>query len=138
MSRRGILFLCVENAARSQMAEGLAGALAPAGVEVASAGSAPRAVHPLAVEVMGEIGVDISHHHSKSIESIDASRFDTVITLCADEVCPVLPGAARRLHWPLPDAAAAPGSDAERRQAFRSVRDQLRARITQLLGELYP
>jgi arsenate reductase len=132
MSQRGILFLCVQNAARSQMAEGLARSLLPASIEVASAGSEPATLHPLAVEVMAEIGIDISDHRSKPIEAIDPARIDTVITLCAEEVCPVFPGRVTRLHWPLPDPSQS-GSSGTVRAAFREIRDQLRDRISATL-----
>jgi len=124
---RHVLFLCVANSARSQMAEGIARALAPAGVNVSSAGSEPSSVRPEAVEVLREIGIDISHHHSKGTDAVDPS-VDAVITLCAEEVCPVWLGSARRLHWGLPDPAAVTGED--RLQAFRDVRDELTTRLT--------
>ena len=92
----GLLFLCVANSARSQMAEGLARARFGGGVRVQSAGSAPSAVNPLAVRVMAEIGIDVSGQRSKHVETIDPATVDLVVTLCADEVCPALPGAARR------------------------------------------
>jgi thioredoxin type arsenate reductase len=134
MGRRdGLLFLCVANAARSQMAEGLARALAPPHVAVHSAGSAPARVHPLAVAAMRETGIDITTQRSKSVDEIDRERIGTVVTLCAQEVCPVFPGAVTRLHWPLEDPAAAHGSDAERLAVFRRVRDQIRARIEEHL-----
>lgn len=132
----GVLFLCVANAARSQMAEGLARALAPPELEVFSAGSRPAAVHPLAVRALAEIGIDISHHRSKGIGDVPMERIRTVVTLCAEEECPALPGDVHRLHWGLPDPAGAAGSDEERLQAFRSVRDELRGRLPALLGEL--
>lgn len=125
-----ILFLCVANSARSQMAEGLARARFGDRVRVQSAGSAPSAVNPMAIEVLAEAGIDIAHHVSKSVASIDPSTVDLVITLCAEEVCPVVLGGARRLHWPLPDPAAAP--EAERRERFRKVRDEIAARLEQL------
>lgn len=121
-----LLFLCVANSARSQMAEGLARALAPAGAEIASAGSEPGRVNPLAIEAMREIGIDISAQRSKPIGDIDPARVGEVITLCAEEVCPVFLGEAARHHWPFEDPAAAAGTDAERLDAFRRVRDGLR------------
>jgi thioredoxin type arsenate reductase len=127
--RRGLLFLCVANSSRSQMAEGFARAMAPPGVEVQSAGSAPSRVNPLAVRAMAEAGIDIASQRSKPISEIDRERIATVITLCAEEVCPYFPGVVERLHWPLEDPAAATGSDEERLAAFRRVRDQIRARL---------
>ncbi len=131
---RGILFLCVANSARSQMAEGLARAMAPAGVEVWSAGSQPGTLNPFAVRALAELGIDISQHFSKPIDAIDASRVDTVVTLCGEEVCPVFPGRVERLHWPHDDPAAATGDDDARLAAFRRVRDQISERLQALLG----
>jgi len=126
---RGILFLCVANSARSQMAEGIARALLPAEVKVWSAGSRPTSVRPEAVAVLAEIGVDISKHRAKAVGEVPAVEIDTVITLCGEEECPLFLGQATRLHWGLPDPAAVAGSEVERLHAFRSVRDELRARI---------
>ncbi len=125
-SQAGVLFLCVANSARSQMAEGLARAAAPKGREIYSAGSAPTHLNPFAREVMQELGIDISSHRSKAIDEISSERIGTVITLCAEEVCPVFPGNVERLHWPFEDPAAAQGSDEEVRKDFRSIRDQIR------------
>lgn len=104
--RQGILFLCVANSARSQLAEGLGRMIFGDRVPVQSAGSEPSRVSPYAIEVMREIGVDISTHTSKSVQTIDPATVGTVITLCAEEVCPVFLGKARRLHWPIPDPAS--------------------------------
>ena len=101
-----ILFLCVANSARSQMAEGLARKLFGARLSVQSAGSEPSQVNPYAIEVMKEVGVDLTTHHSKSVQTIDLATVGTVITLCAEEVCPVFLGKARRLYWPVPDPAS--------------------------------
>jgi arsenate reductase len=124
-----VLFLCVANSARSQMAEGIARALAPASVKVSSAGSQPSGLNPLAVKALAEIGIDISGHLSKSVNDIPSADVDAVITLCAEEVCPAWLGKAIRLHWGLPDPARAGTKDAERLQAFRDVRDELRKRL---------
>ncbi len=129
-----ILFLCVANSARSQMAEGLARALLGPDVEVLSAGSAPTRVNSHAVEVLNELGIDISSQRSKGVETIDKEGIDVVITLCAEEICPVSLGRARRLHWPLPDPAATPAEAAPQR--FRDVRDELRRRILHLKDKL--
>ena len=131
---RHILFLCVANAARSQMAEGIARSLAPQGVKVSSAGSSPASVRPQAIQVLKEIGIDISGHRSKGLDSIDAGSVDAVITLCAEEVCPVFLGKAHRVHWGLPDPAAVTGSEETRLNAFRSVRDELLRRLKVLFG----
>jgi arsenate reductase len=126
---RGILFLCVANSARSQIAEGIARSLAPAGVRVWSAGSRPTELRPEAVKVLEEIGLDISSHRSKAVSEIPAAEVDTVITLCAEEECPVFLGDVRRLHWGLPDPAAAHGAAEARLEAFRSTRDELARRL---------
>jgi protein-tyrosine-phosphatase len=129
---RTVLFLCVQNSARSQMAEGLARALAPADVTVASAGSSPAFVRPEAIQVLAEAGVDIKDHRSKSVEEFTGQQVDAVITLCADEVCPVWLGNSHRLHWGLPDPAAVKHDQEERLQAFRDVRDELNQRLGRL------
>jgi arsenate reductase len=126
---KGVLFLCVANSARSQMAEGIARSLAPAGTKIWSAGSRPTNVRPEAIAVLREIGIDISGHRAKAVAEIPAAEVDTVITLCGEEECPVFLGKATRLHWGLPDPAAVDGSQAERLDAFRRVRDELRRRI---------
>lgn len=131
---KGILFLCVANSARSQIAEGLARALAPPGVTVWSAGSQPTSVRHEAVAVLQEIGIDISGHHSKHVATIAPAGVDTVITLCAEEECPLFLGEATRLHWGLPDPAAAAGPPEERLAAFRSTRDEIRRRLEALFG----
>ncbi len=131
---RHLLFLCVANSSRSQMAEGIARALAPAGVKVSSAGSAPSRLNPLAVRALAEIGLDISGQRAKGLDQIPPGDVDAVVTLCAEEVCPVWLGSALRVHWGLPDPAAAAGSEEERLQAFRSVRDELRRRLAAVFG----
>jgi arsenate reductase len=132
---KGILFLCVANSARSQLAEGIARSLVPAALTVWSAGSRPTSVRPEAVAVLKEIGIDISAHRSKSVPEIPAAEVDVVVTLCGEEECPAFLGKAARLHWGLPDPAAVGGSEAERLAAFREVRDDLRSRIAALLTE---
>ena len=111
------------------MAEGLARSLAPEGVTILSAGSTPAQVSPYAIEVMSEIGIDLSAHHAKSVDDIPKEEVATVITLCAEEVCPVFPGAVAKLHWPHPDPAGAVGSKEEILESFRRVRDQIRAKL---------
>jgi hypothetical protein len=130
---KGVLFLCVANSARSQMAEGIARTLLPSEVKVWSAGSRPTSVRPEAITVLKEIGIDISHHRSKAVAEIPAAEVDTVITLCGEEECPLFLGKATRLHWGLPDPAAVAGNEADRLTAFRQVRDELRKRITSTL-----
>jgi arsenate reductase (thioredoxin) len=121
-----VLFLCNHNASRSQMAEALLRRAAGRRFEVESAGVAPTQVHPLAVAVMREIGIDISGQRAKDMSEIHEHP-DIVITLCeeAKEACPVFPGAPRFLHWSLPDPSAAQGDEAARTAVFRRVRDDL-------------
>ena len=132
-----VLFLCVANSARSQMAEGLGRHILGPDVEVLSAGSQPSKVNPYAIEAMRELGIDISGHHSKSVDVVNAAAIDLVITLCADEVCPVLPGRVQRLHWPIPDPATSDPtvSPDQMRERFRTAREEIRARITGLAAE---
>ena len=130
MTRKpGVLFLCVANAARSQMAEALARSLYGDRVSVQSAGSMATRVHEDAVAAIAERGIDISAARSKSVDTIDPETVDLVITLCAEEVCPLWPGRIERLHWPLPDPAAA-GADRLRR--FRETRDEIERRLIEL------
>jgi arsenate reductase len=124
-----ILFLCVANSARSQMAEGLARAHFGDKALIQSAGSKPSRVNPFAIKALAEIGIDISNHRSKSVDEIDPSTVETVITLCAEEECPVFLGKAERLHWGLPDPGAGKYTDAEKLQSFREIRDEIRGRI---------
>ena len=131
---RGVLFLCVANSARSQMAEGIARQLLPAEVKVWSAGSRPTGVRPEAIAVLKEIGIDISAHRSKAVAEIPAAEVDTIITLCGEEECPLFLGKATRLHWGLPDPAAVQGSEQDRLNAFRGTRDELRRRLEALLA----
>jgi protein-tyrosine-phosphatase/N-acetylglutamate synthase-like GNAT family acetyltransferase len=129
-----ILFLCVANSARSQMAEALGRMLFGDHVPVMSAGSEPSTVNPYAVEVMRELGVDLRTHHSKSVQTVDPTPIGTVITLCAEEVCPVFLGKARRLHWPIPDPASLdPSIPREEMLArFRTARDTIRGMLERL------
>ncbi len=120
-----ILFLCVANSARSQMAEGIARSLAPKTVRISSAGSNPSRVNPLAIEVLSEISIDISSHKSKIVDDVDTKTVDAVITLCTEEVCPAFLGKATRLHWGLTDPSGSIDS-------FRKVRDELVSRLTYL------
>ncbi len=128
MKKTRVLFLCTHNSARSQMAEGLLRALGGERFEVASAGHQPTQVHPWAIQVMAEIGVDISHHRTKNVAEFLGQTFDYVVTLCGDDApgsCPFFPGGKRYLHVPFPDPS--PGGVED----FRRVRDALRAWIEQ-------
>jgi len=132
-----ILFLRVANSARSQMAEGLARHLLGPAVTVESAGSEPTALNPYAVEVMDEVGIDISGRSSKSVAGIDPTGLDLVVTLCAEEVCPVFPGNVHRLHWPIDDPAAKgePLPREEMLARFRQARDRIREHLETLHAE---
>jgi len=124
-----VLILCTGNSCRSQMAEAFLRAVAGDLVEVHSAGSAPTGyVHPLAVKVMAEIGIDISAQQSKHMREFLGRPVQTVITVCseADAACPVFPGQVNRYHWPFDDPAKAIGNDAEVMAVFRRVRDEIR------------
>jgi len=126
-----VLFLCVANSARSQMAEGLARALFGEAVTVESAGSQPSRVNPYAIQVMAEWDLDIRNQTSKSVDTIDPAGVDLVVTLCAEAVCPVFLGQAPRLHWPLvdPDRKDVERTEAERLDDFRQARDAIQGRL---------
>jgi phosphate transport system protein len=133
---RGILFLCRQNAARSQMAEAWARKLFPPGVSVCSAGSVQAGeIHPYAVRVMQEAGVDIARQRPKRMEDVPLGDIDTVITLCAEETCTPPPGGLLQYDWPLEDPAAAGGSEEEVLKFFRDTRDEIRTRLEDLLGK---
>lgn len=122
-----ILFLCVANSARSQMAEGLAKNIFKNLAKIESAGSKPSQVNPTALSVMNEWGIDLSSHFSKSVEDLDPDfieKLDYIITLCAEEVCPILNSKAKKLHWPFPDP-----KDTDQ---FRQIRDSLSLKIQEL------
>ena len=136
MDFSSVLFLCVANSARSQMAEGLARRRYGDRVRVQSAGSSPSRVNPWAIKAMAELGIDLSAHESKSVDTIDPASVDLVITLCAEEVCPAFLSEAERLHWPLkdPDRKDEDLGDEERLEHFRAARDAIDA----LLAEIDP
>ena len=127
-----ILILCTGNSCRSHLAEGILRAAVGESAEVASAGSDPAGyVHPMAVEVMKEIEIDISTHTSKHLDEFLQREVHTVITVCgnADQACPIFPGQAEKHHWPFNDPAKATGSEEEIRAVFRRVRDEIRAKF---------
>lgn len=124
-----VLILCTGNSCRSHMAEGVLKAAAGALLDVQSAGSKPAGhVHPLAIRVMAEIGIDISAHRSKSMDEFLGKPVETVIAVCgnADQACPTFPGQANRYCWRFPDPAHAEGNDDEQLRVFREVRDAIR------------
>ena len=129
----GVLFLCVANSARSQMAEAIARRLGGDALRVQSAGSRPAYVHPVALDVLAERGIDASSQWSKSVREIDPTTVDIVITLCAAEECPLFLGEAERLHWPLPDPIAQ--DLATTVELFRRVRDEIEAHFAAWMAE---
>lgn len=136
-----ILFLCVANSARSQMAEGLARAMFSESAHVESAGSQPSGVvNPFAIEAMQEIGIDISGHFSKCYEELSEefrAGIDFVIALCAEEMCPILiHERAAKLKWPFSDPAAISGNPADKLAAFREVCAQIQRRLIEFHGQL--
>ena len=140
MTIPGVLFLCVANSARSQLAEGLARARFGERIRIQSAGSKPTQVNPFAIETLRSFGIDIASARSKLVDDIDPTGIDLVITLCAEEVCPVFLGHARRLHWPLPDPASDdPSLTREQLLArFREARDEIDRRLATLDAERGP
>jgi len=131
----GVLFLCVANSARSQLAEGLARARFGDRLLIQSAGSEPKGLNPMAIEVMRERGLDISGHTSKRADAIDPASVDVVVTLCAEEVCPAFLRPVRRVHWPIPDPAG-DYPPAELRRRFRRARRQITERLAGLEASL--
>lgn len=127
-----ILFLCVANSSRSQMAEGLAKSMLGTSVRVESAGSKPTQVNYLAIQVMNEVEIDISSHRSKSVDELDPAfiqELNYIVTLCAEEVCPHVLSKATRLHWPLPDPAGQNGSVEHQLNQFRMARDEIASQL---------
>ena len=133
--KKKVLFLCTGNSCRSQMAEGLLRHMAGDRFEVFSAGTHPTTLHATAIEVMKEIGIDISRHVSKSVEDLTDETFDGVITVCdnARETCPVFPGPTQTLHWSFPDPARAQGDRDQVLIVFRRVRDLIRKTLRDAL-----
>ncbi len=134
-----ILFMCVANSARSQIAEALAQRMFP-NAEIQSAGSHPGTLNPCAVKVLQEFGMDISGRSSKAVEDLPqdfVAALDYVITLCAEEVCPTIVSTARRLHWPMPDPATMdPLPEGEMMGRFRTARDAIHEKLKKWKQEL--
>jgi len=129
MTRPSILILCTGNSCRSHLAEGILDKVAGDILDVHSAGSKPAGyVHPLGIQVMKEIGIDISAHHSKHLNDFLKQNIETVITVCgdADQVCPIFHGQLNRHHWRFDDPAHAVGTEEEKLAVFRRVRDEIR------------
>jgi arsenate reductase len=135
-ARQRVLFLCVHNSARSQMAEGLLRARAGDRFEAFSAGNIATEVRPLAITAMAEVGIDISGQHSKTTADLGGERFDYAVTVCdeATEACPYYANAAHQVHWGFDDPAAATGTEDERLAVFRRVRDEICAQIDEFVS----
>src|SRR5262249_27225298 len=136
--KKRVLILCTGNSARSQMAEGVLRRDGGDAFEVESAGLRPGGVRPEAIQVMHEIGIDISGRRSKSVDEFSGQEFDYVITVCdnAKESCPAFPGKAERIHWGFDDPAAVEGDDATRLAVFRRVRDEIRGKLAGFIRDL--
>jgi arsenate reductase len=136
IEKKRVLIICTGNVARSQMAEGLLRHLAGDRFEVFSGGLIPSYVRPNAIAVMKELGIDISHHRSKSLNEFLDAPFDFVITVCdhASQHCPVFPGPAKRIHWSIKDPVA-PGGEEAQLEVFREARDDLQRRIERFVAE---
>lgn len=135
---RKVLFLCTGNSCRSQMAEGFLRHLGKGNFEVHSAGTRPSVVHPLTIKTMEEVGMDISSYRSKSVKEFEGRSFDYVITVCdiAKESCPVFPGKAQRIHWSFEDPVIAKGTEEERLNVFRKVRDAIQEKVKSFTSDL--
>ena len=133
--KKSVLFLCTHNSARSQMAEGLLRNMAGDRFRVESAGTERTRIHPLAIEAMQELGIDITGHSSKTLDAFAGEKFDYVVTVCdrANESCPLFPGDTERIHWSFDDPSAATGSHQERLRAFRTIRDAIRSRLQEFV-----
>ena len=135
VSKKGILFLCTGNSCRSQMAEGFAKKMLSKDSKIFSAGIEPKRIHPKAVKVMQEVGIDISQQRSKNISEVPIDKIDLVVTLCGDaaERCPIFPGKVERIHWEIEDPAKVRGSDKEIAKVFRKIRDNIKSYIINYL-----
>ncbi|OGD52804.1 protein tyrosine phosphatase [Candidatus Bathyarchaeota archaeon RBG_13_38_9] len=132
MNKIKVLFLCTGNSARSQMAEAFLRKYAGNKFEVYSAGFEPKEINPFTIKVMEELGYDLSNQRSKSIdEYLGKMHFGIIVTVCdkAEKVCPTIPGVAERLHWPFEDPATFEGTDEEKMQKFREIRNQIHDKI---------
>lgn len=135
--KRKVLFLCTGNSCRSQMAEGLLRHYYSNRFEAFSAGIDPTGINPYAIRVMQEIGIDISYQSAKSIDTVLGLALDLVITVCdnANESCPMFPGNVERHHWGFEDPADAQGTEAEILAVFRTVRDQIKAKLDEVFAQ---
>jgi len=133
-----IMFLCTANSCRSQMAEGLARESGKDLIQPFSAGLFPSRVHPRAIEVMKEIGIDISNQKSKAIDEKILKQMDIIITLCghAEAMCPMTPPAIKKIHWPIEDPVGTTGTEEDIINAFRKARDEIKIKIQGLIKDL--
>jgi arsenate reductase len=138
MRKKKVLIVCTGNVARSQMAEGFLRHDAGDRFEVFSAGLNPSYVRPGVIQVMREVGIDISHHRSKSVDEFRDEEMDYVITVCdhANQHCPTLPAKVKRIHWSVEDPVAPAGDEAAQLAAFRRVRDDIRRRLQEFVDEV--
>lgn len=140
-NKHKVLFICVHNSARSQMAEAWANLLCGDLMEAESAGLEPGTIHPLTIKVMKEVGIDLSNKKTQSVFDLvkKGKIFSFVITVCDEsnaERCPVFPGITKRIHWSIPDPAAANGSEDEKIETFRKIRDSIRDKVEDLCREI--
>ncbi|MEO0235435.1 MAG: arsenate reductase ArsC [candidate division WOR-3 bacterium] len=135
--KKKVLFICTHNSARSQMAEAFLRHLYPDKFEVYSAGTKPGSLNPIVVRVMEEIGIDMSSHYSKGIDGFVGMEFDYVVTVCdsAKESCPFFPGAKQYIHKSFPDPSNIPGSEEEKLEKIRGIRDSIREFIEEFFGK---
>lgn len=133
--QRTVIFLCVANSARSQMAEGLARASAPEGWRIFSAGSEPSVVNPLAVEVLREIDIDIADQRSKGLDAVPLDDADFVVTLCGEQVCPIVPAGVEHLDWAMQDPVGMGDQIRFQLDAFRETRDDIKCRLDSFWAE---
>ncbi len=139
MEKPKVMFLCTHNSARSQMAEAFLRRYGGDKFDVYSAGLEPTEIHPFAKQVMEELGFDMTGHRSKDLQQfLGKTHFGYLITVCAraEEQCPIFPGVSLRLHWPLADPAAFEGTEVEKLEKFREIRDQIHERIKLWLNGL--
>lgn len=141
MAKPNVLFICVHNSARSKMAEAWMNRFCGDLFEVQSAGLEPGQIHPMTIEVMKEVGIDLPQKGTQSVFEVvkKGQLFAYVVTVCDESnaaACPIFPGVAKRLHWSLPDPAAATGTSEDRLEAFRAVRDAIRAKVEAFCREI--
>jgi arsenate reductase len=143
MAKQNVLFICVHNSARSQMAAAWLNYLCADYFEAQSAGLEPGVLNPLVVAVMQEVGIDLSGKKTQRVFDVweSGQMFQYVVTVCSEaeaECCPIFPGVTTRLHWPFPDPSKLTGTEAEKLQATRTIRDEIRMKIETWCAETHP